>query len=560
MKLKYDTESIIKKFKEKHGDKYDYSRVDFVSTRERVVIICPIHGEFTQTPSGHLSNGGCNECGRESSIKKRSKTNDDFIKEAKKTHGNTYDYSLVDYVSCDVKVTITCKEHGDFTQTPSHHLNGQGCPKCRYIKSGNTNRKSSDWFKEKASDLHRYKYDYSMVEYIGDRKKTCIICPIHGEFWQRPNNHINKHLLSGCPMCGRESTVNSRKQSKGGFIKKSNEIHSYKYDYSLVNFKDVKTKVKILCPTHGEFEQSPANHMSGQGCKKCFMDKSNIERELYEFIKEIYNGEVIENNRSLLDGLELDIYLPKENLAFEMNGLNWHSEKFQTEKTYHLNKTIKCNKKGVRLIQIFEDEWISKKEIIKSMIKNIFKLNEEKIYARNCHIKEITTKDARDFINLNHIQGNVNSKIKIGLFHEGNLISVMTFCSERVIFGKSQSDGNYELLRYCSLTGVNVVGGPSKLLSYFIKTYNPKNIVSYADRRWSQGDLYKKLGFDFIRNSKINYYYILGKKRINRFNFRKDILVKDGYDQNMSEHEIMLSRKIYRIYDCGCMVFNKKLK
>ena len=136
----------------------------------------------------------------------------------------------------------------------------------------------------------------------------------------------------------------------------------------------------------------------------------------------------------------------------------------------------------------------------------------------------------------------------------------MTFCKLRKNLGNRKGKpGYYELLRFCTKRGVSVIGGASKLLKYFIKTVNPHHIVSYADRRWSEGDMYKKIGFKWIRNTKPNYYYIVDKKRENRFKYRKSELIKQGFDRNRTEHEIMLERKIYRIYDCGTMVFEMKI-
>jgi hypothetical protein len=227
------------------------------------------------------------------------------------------------------------------------------------------------------------------------------------------------------------------------------------------------------------------------------------------------------------------------------------------DKNYHLNKTVECEKKGIQLIHIFEDEWLYKQDIVKSRVKNILGLTENRIYARKCVIKEVSSKESKEFLNKNHIQGSINnSNVRIGLYYNNELVSLMTFGSLRKSMGSVSVDGSYELYRFCNKLDSSVIGGADKLLKYFIKVYQPNKVISYADRRWSQGDLYEKLGFKFIANSKPNYFYVLNHKREGRFNYRKDILIKEGFDKDKSEHQIMLGREIYRIYDCGAKKYD----
>jgi hypothetical protein len=177
---------------------------------------------------------------------------------------------------------------------------------------------------------------------------------------------------------------------------------------------------------------------------------------------------------------------------------------------------------------------------------NILGLTTNKIYGRKTEIREVSSKKSKEFLDANHIQGNVNSKIKLGLYYKDELVSIMTIGKRPMI-----NNYEYELLRFCNKLNTNVIGGADKLLKNFIKTYEPKQIISYADRRWSQGNLYEKLGFNFKNNSIISFSYIINKKRVNRLNLQKHILVKQGFDSNKTAKQIMLDRKIYRIYDCG---------
>ena len=290
-------------------------------------------------------------------------------------------------------------------------------------------------------------------------------------------------------------------------------------------------------------------------CTICFPPYKNnisqLETELFNFIKENYDDEIIINSKSIVSPYELDIYLPHLDLAFEFNGVYWHNE-LNKHRNYHSDKTNLCLGKGIQLIHIYEDDWIYKQDIVKSMILNRLNRTPNKISARKCQIMGISDNNlTRNFLDNNHIQGFVGSVIKIGLFYNRELVSLMTFGELRKNTNSKSVDGQYEMIRFCNKLNTNVVGGASKLFKSFIKNYKPSEIISYADRGYSNGNLYFRLGFGLKHITKPNYYYVDGDIRKYRFNYRKDILVKQGYDPNMSEHDIMLGRKIYRIYNSG---------
>jgi hypothetical protein len=252
--------------------------------------------------------------------------------------------------------------------------------------------------------------------------------------------------------------------------------------------------------------------------------------------------------------MELDIYIPEKKLAIEFDGLYWHNDNI-VKPNYHLNKTELCEKQGIKLIHIFENEWLTKQDIVKSRLKNLLGIYDKTIFARKCQIKEVNNKVSKEFQDKNHIQGSVNSKINLGLYFKNELISLMTF-------GKCRFDKKHEweLLRFCSKLGYHVPGGASKLLKYFEKNYNPKSLVSYADRKWSCGKVYEKLGFKFIHNSNPNYWYY--KKIIlleSRVKYQKHKLknLLENFDENKTEVENMKANGYNRIFDCGNMVFEK---
>lgn len=292
-----------------------------------------------------------------------------------------------------------------------------------------------------------------------------------------------------------------------------------------------------------------------------FYYRSKSEIEIEGFLKSM-NVDVIVCDKKQLNGVELDLFLPKHNIAIEYNGLYWHSEKRGKTKNYHIDKTNKCLEKGIQLIHIFSDEWLFKKDIIKNRLKNLIKLNETKIFARKCSIVELTKEEKSSFLNDNHLQGNDKSSVCIGLKYDNIIVAVMTFGGLRKVLGSTNNDSDtYELFRFCSL---NVIGGFSKLLNHFIKNYKPKKIITYSNRNWSPSDdysFYSKVGFEFIGITKPNYSYT--KKydvREHRFNFRKDKLVKMGYDKNKSESQIMTELGYDRIWDTGNLKYEFLLK
>ena len=297
-------------------------------------------------------------------------------------------------------------------------------------------------------------------------------------------------------------------------------------------------------------------------CNECFPEHFNqtsmSEHDFLSFVKSVYFNDILENSKRIISPYELDVFLPELKIGFEFNGIYWHNELYK-DSNYHLKKTELCESNDIKLIHIYEDDWMYKNDIVKSRILNVLNLTPNKIYARKTEIKEITdNKIVREFLEKNHIQGFIGSQFKFGLYYNDELVSIMNFGKQRKNMGIKSSPECYELLRFCNKLNTNVIGGASKLFKYFIKNYNPNEITTYADRSISQGELYRTLGFTFIGKTQPNYYYVISRNRYHRFNFRKDILVKKGFDPNKTEHEIMLERKIYRIFDSGNLKYKYK--
>lgn len=283
---------------------------------------------------------------------------------------------------------------------------------------------------------------------------------------------------------------------------------------------------------------------------------STPEKKLKDYISNIYSGPIILNNKKIIPPYELDIYLPDRNLAFEFNGNYWHSEEMLsdkgiTPKLYHQYKTLECRKKNIQLIHIFEYEWndpiIQNK--IKSLINFLINGSPHRIYARDCSIKEITYKEAKEFLDRNHLQGSVQSSVNLGLTFNNKLIEVMTFSHPR--FNKKYE---WELMRLASEKYYQVIGGASKLFSYFIKNYSPSSIISYCNLSKMSGKVYEKLGFNLKDISDPNYIWIKGNDILTRYQCQKHKLLSEGYEGE-SEFNIMTKRGYSKLYDCGNLVY-----
>ena len=338
---KSTTEEFVMKARSKYGDLYDYSNVRYVNSKEKVCIICPKHGEFWMTPNSHLRGHRCPKC-----FGTPKKTLEQFIEEARKIHGDKFDYNKVVYDGEDVKVCIICPEHGEFWQTPYSHLKGRQCPACSKVQ-----RITQNIFLERSKKIHNDKYDYSKVKFEHVNKHVCIICPEHGEFWQKPGIHLRGY---GCPICG-----GSKRLTNEEFIKKAKLVHEDKYDYSKVNYINTSTKVCIICPEHGEFWQTPNSHLFGAGCPTC--PESNMEGEVRHLL--IANNIVFEQEKGF-DWLVyhrrmfLDFFLPEYGVAIECQGGQhfFPSQLFGGEDFYKLTierdaaKKRLCEEHGIRLL------------------------------------------------------------------------------------------------------------------------------------------------------------------------------------------------------------------
>ena len=252
----YTTNEILMMFSNVHGNKYDYSLMDYKFMKSKIKIQCRIHGIFEQTPRAHFNGHQCPKCSLVSSGQKRRRSIIKLIDQFNKKHGTKYDYSLVESVPANQKIKINCKDHGVFKQLPSSHLNGSGCPTC--AKNGVRNK--FDIIKE-FENIHGKKYDYSSMKYRRPKTQIDIICRFHGVFRQTPSNHLEGN---GCPICS-----GKKKSQNEEIINLFNKVHENKFNYSKVDYKNKGSKVKIICKVHGVFEMIPRDHLNGKVCQIC---------------------------------------------------------------------------------------------------------------------------------------------------------------------------------------------------------------------------------------------------------------------------------------------------
>lgn len=559
--MKKNREEFIEESKIVHGDLYDYSNVVYKSSKEKVIIVCSLHGQFQQTPQSHiLQKAGCPKCSYNDRNKSRRLTQEEYLKRVKDINCEI-DLSKAVFKHSDIKVTLGChkidkfgKEHGWYDQLPQDTFNGHGCPKCGKERTAKSHERSYVDIIKLCKEVHP-EDDHSLIkDRINSSEKITPICKKHGKYEVYLGDYLNKG--TGCPECYNEMRHFVLLSTKEEFVEKARKIHGDKIGFNKVIYDGNKTLVNLKCnvdESHGEFEREPCRILAGYGCPKCNpSNTSKQEKEILEFVKQYYPS-VIGNTRSIISPKELDIYIDEIKVGIEFNGLYWHSDD-KVDKDTHRIKTEMCERKGIHLIQIFEDDWRNKSNIIKSRLLNLFGKIQSKIFARQCEVREVEQSEGKKFLEENHLQGYSGFLIGYGLYFKDELVSLMTFGKRRVCLGKNISDdGDYELIRFASKINCNVIGSAQRLFKMFVNTHSPKKIVSYADRFWTMKNknVYETLGFKFEDVTNPNYFYVINGIRKHRFGFRKGLLVSDGFDSSMSEREIMEKRGIPRIYNAG---------
>lgn len=443
------------------------------------------------------------------------------------------------------------KEHGTlwhfqfFKLIDKVNIEKLNCPMCVWSTTDLTN-KSGSFTKHIINEHNGIKdflssypeYEYLFQTYNKDQEKEELL--------------LDENNFTTCKICGEKMKVISNTH-----LKNYHNITSQEYKLMFPNENLASRNSRQIFKENtiiSNINSTPTWTSSG-------------EIEISNFIRGLGIDVEKAKNRKLLNGKEIDIIIPDRHIAIEYNGLYYHTEKMGKGSTYHLDKTIDCFNEGYQLYHIFEDEWVNKKEIVKSKISHILGFdNGEKIGARKCNIKKITSFEKSEFLDKYHIQGNDNSFIYYGSFYNNILVGVMTFNEKRNM--TKNLDRQYELSRFCTKNGYIISGLASKIIKQFIIDYNPSSIISFADRRWTpqyDSNLYTKMGFKLVKILKPGYSYYNSKvnkyRRFHKFNFGKNNLKKKypNIDLTKSEKEIMTELGFDRIWDCGMFKYEIKV-
>lgn len=460
--------------REVHGDRYDYSKVVYHNNRKLVIIVCPHHGQFTQTPKNHLKGHGCPRCG--SSLLSLN----DFITQSQKKHDNRYGYDLVNYTTGDVPVSIICPVHGPYSQVPYDHMRGAGCKACVL----DTRRLTTIDFVTRAAERHNGRYDYSKTVYCSSSlDPVCVICRQHGEFWQRPDAHL--YAGHGCPQC--PTVISTPHQT-------------------LIDLVPDGTRIEL-------------------------------------------------NNRTAMAPLEIDVWFPDHSFGCEVHGAYWHGvrtglndEERRRLRRKHVRKAQAAQECNILLYQFWEYEIVNKPWLVRSMIRHAIGKSEQ-IPARKCKM-DSNVAEIKSFFDVSHMAGHRPASVNYALRYDGGIVCAISFMRH--------PQHEWEIARFACAPGKAVVGGFSRLLTAFIREHKPQQIMTFADRRFSVGNVYAVNGFELVRSTKPNYCYYKGGIILSRQQCQKHKLARllgDGFNPNQTESENMLAAKYTQLFDAGHLKF-----
>lgn len=552
MKKTLTTEQFIERAKKAHGDRYDYSQAIYVRNNIPIKIICKKHGLFEIKPISHTVGKGCSICGRERTIKAVKDRKEVSLEKllSKISHENfIFPKIKEEYKGYKSTITIACKYHGEFTREVRACVFNGVCPKCSVDRRSGIRRYSISEIEEKLKSHYgdRYSYPYLSSEYKNNQSKITISCKIHGEFVNKAASWLLGN--GGCSRCYGDSMSEHKSMLFSEFVFKSNKRYGHKYSYCRVKWekqsRNRKEPIEILCPIHGPFKQTVNDHLNSCliGCPSCAITESFFEKEVKDYINSL-GLKTVSRNRKIIKPLELDIYIPSKKIAIECNGLYYHRANLKG-RNYHKDKRIMCEKKGVRLIQIWDNEWVENKEKVKRYLKNTLIGGSTRVFARKCEIKTPSKEEAINMLDKNHLigVGNTNSEY-IGLYYKEKLVSLMAF---------KKGFNGVELHRYINDSETVVVGGFSKLLKHYSSKCGAKQIVSYIDLDKFVGGAYLKSGF--VKDSlSLTMFYCKGQKAYSKFKFRRKYLKSwNNYSEDKTEKEICEEAGYFQCFNSGTM-------
>ncbi len=530
--------------------------VDQSSKPPKFIYNCDKHGVQRSIVYNMLNGHRCPRCGVETrSAQKLMKVTDETFTKLNEIHRSKYTYLGTEVSDNRTYIRYTCGAHGETRQSITQHLVGHGCAKCgtENVKRSLTTQLSD--FIEQATKLHADRYLYIGLSFkeIGGRtiKYVTYLCPTHGLCNQRTGMHLNG---TGCPACALENLGTNKRRSLESYKADAQETHGTLYEYlEVIHAKFSPTFLKIKCSQHGEFIQNARDHINGSGCPKCVGRISKGSIELASLI-ETFGLEVKSEVRLAGSSMFWDIVVPAKKIAIEFHGLYWHSSKHH-DKDYHLHKHQEGLQAGYRTIHIFEDEWKYRRQQVERVLASALGVysTEAAVYARKSSVRPVLAKEARPFLDVNHVQGFKSSSTYIGLEYQGELVAVLGYEFRESGRGKTTSKESMEITRYA--TSQRVVGGMSKLLkSIACATPELRDIYSFSDIRMYTGQMYEACGFSRAYDTTPDYQYVIGDKRTHKSGYQKSRFQHDPkllYQEGLTELQLAELNEIYRIYDCG---------
>jgi hypothetical protein len=487
---------VIAAFPAEVRTRYDFRRAVYSGALSRITgLVCPEHGEFSQYAAQLRKGAGCPSCGAQVRVSKRRMSPEQFFADCAEKHNSTYDYSDSTYVRMSDKITARCPTHGLFQITAlKHYYEAQGCGACE-----------------------------------ADAKRTRILS--------------FRHLSPAAKVANTGDT----------FFERCSARHAGLYAYPEQTYDGAKALITAVCPQHGPFQQRAWKHLNGAGCPHCGQ-RSAQEDVIAAFLGQYTT--VVRRDRTVLAPKELDLWLPEKGVGVEYHGLHWHT--FDRVGYVHRDKWRMANERGVRLVQVFEDEWLSNQDVVKSRLLAIIGVA-PKAHARKLDLRPVDTAAARAFLVAHHTQGaggGGGGGVAYGLYDGQQLMAVATFGPARGGAMVGGSTSVWEVYRYAS-EGV-VVGGFGRLFAAFRKEHQPERVISFCDLRYGTGALYAATGFELESITAPDYWWVPNGRvqRVPRYQTQKHKLsthpvLKAFYAPGLSEARICAAAGWRKIYGVG---------
>ena len=474
---------------------------------------------------------------------------------------NRFDCSKFKFTGQSDVSIITCKKHDVDISISVKQFNRTNEP-CRLCKKEKDQSIQFEIFKTKMNENFGDKISFTDKSiYNGNGEKIYAECKIHGGFITTPNIMSGKKA-HGCPTCGLNySQQDANLKTHEQYVIDAKNIHGDLYDYTNSLYVNSRSVIEILCTKCNVlFSQNAGDHLGGHGCSNCSNNgtPSNQELELLDFVKSIYSGLIYQSDRTMIGSKEIDIYLPELKIGIEYNGIKWHQTfppnlelelglKGGKHRNYHMDKRKSCEEVGIRLISIWEDEWVNKRDKVKSYLENILSPPENRFYARKLEMKSVTVSEQKEFLNGNHFQDYTNSSVCVGLYHKttGDLIQLMSL--------KKKKDRQYEIGRLCTKKNCVVIGGSEKLFKQLKAEINGfwDVISSHNNLDKFTGEIYGKLGMNHISTRRA-YFYCKGLVRVNRRNMQKKTLINMCIESGIDYVGLTESVMAYKLRWLAC--------